>query len=704
MITAIENIQIFDPVGNSIGYFPVTDKCERSAKLMGEDYVKLSFCLGQRVIIPAFSYIIYDGQSFFLKELYRPTPTGSEYKYEFKFSSVANMLSKHIFFRYYQIPNQSGSGYQDVQPEPNYDVNGSLDEMATIAIRSIKGAGARAPKYNNLTTRYATMISDIILGEVLSDTPLETFRFESTNISDALTQIVQPYDTEWWIKEENEMLYLQFCKCEKKVSSGNTMVLETPVVVSDIFTYHPKGLHAYESNGLLSCEYSQEWSNIPQRILAYGSERNIVRKQALDKLNDKDVYVSYGKRLRLAPNTSYTVNDKDGNSVTMTTDAYGAVNNAGVTSGIEITEIFDDVYPQGHFIVTNVSQNNSGIFTITAQAVQPNADGTPKKVNDQYVLYTPAEAVTNHILPIENKEQTEDLTIIFESGYLNGREFGIARKQEMTYDNSGNLVSCVFKCQIVPDAGDDDSLNLPKGNFIPKAGDMFAIFHMDMPDGYVTMAEQRLAQATYDKLMEYQASRPDVKCKAEPEYFSTQEVRLGKRFSVYSELFGTLQFTDGTTSSLDAESTHSLADIDRTNSTVFTSRVTEYSHSLTKPNDVQFTLASGTVAGTLASIQSAIGEQTSDIRGLEQKHVNLSMRGYHDANEMKDMLQSIVAEMMLVGNEKYQFAFSMGIECVNYAAGEAGNTRGIKCFKHLAITVGVIKHTQKPYIDYTNGG
>ncbi len=701
MITAIENIEIFDPAGGSLGLFPVTDKCERSAKLMGEDYVKLSFNMTQRVIFAAFSYIIYDGQYFFLKEVYRPTPQGSHYQYEFKFSSIANMLSKSLFFRYYQIPE--GNGYRDVQPEPNFDMNGSIDELATIAIRSIQGAATRVPKFNGSTNKYAQLIAGIQKGEILTDTRLNTYSFESNYIADALTMIAESYDTEWWIKEDGNTLHLQLCKCEKKVTVNNQTVLETPVELSDIETYHPNGLHAYTSNGLKSCEYAQEWSNIPQHILPYGSERNIVRKQALDNLNDKDVYVSYGKRLRLSPNTTYTVKDKNGNNVSLITDSLGAVNNDGVTSGIEKTEIFDDIYPQGHFIVTAVEQNNSGIFTITAQAVKPNADGTPMKDGNDYVLYSATEAVTYHILPIENKEQTEDLTIIFESGYLNGREFGIARKQEPIY--TGNtLTSCVFKCQIVPDAGDDDSLKLPQGNFIPKVGDMFAIFNMDMPDGYVTMAEQRLAQATYEKLQEYQASRPDVKCKADPEYFMSQEVKIGKRFSVYSELFGTLQFTDGSTYSINAQDTHTLADIDRNNSTVFTSRVTAFSHTLTKPDEVQFTLASGTVAGTLAAMQAAIGEQTSDIRGLEQKQINLSMRGWHDANEMKDMLQTLVAEMMLVGNEKYQFAFTMGIQCEDYAVGESGNTRGIVCFKELYITAGTIKHTQKPYTDYSNGG
>ena len=104
MTAALETIEIYNPIGGSYGVFPVTDRCERSSSLMGEDTVKLSFSLEERYQFEAFSYVLYDNKHFFLREKYRPTPKGTCYEYTLIFVSPSNMLQKHIFMRYYQVP------------------------------------------------------------------------------------------------------------------------------------------------------------------------------------------------------------------------------------------------------------------------------------------------------------------------------------------------------------------------------------------------------------------------------------------------------------------------------------------------------------------------------------------------------------------------------------------------------------------------
>ena len=707
MIAAIETIEIYNPIGGSYGIFPVTDKCERHSNLMGEESVKLEFSLETRCQFEAFSFIVYDGMHYFLREKYRPTPKGSHYEYAMTFVSVSNMLAKSLFMRYYQVPldeseSESDEEYRNIQPEPEVNINANLSDMMEIVIRSIHGASERVPQFtavgvSRTKTTYALMLEALELDTetMLPGTELKTFSYESNNIAEVLNDITEQYDTEWWITESAGSLTLHICKCEQ---------LSTPAVLSDTFKYHDGDLKPYRSRGLLSCNYANEWSDIPQRILPYGSDRNIVRKQALDKLNDKDVYVSYGKRLRLQPNHTYYVKDKECNSVTITTDEFGAVENTGVTSGIEKTETFDDIYPQGHFVVTKCELSSNGAYyTIEAQAVIQDTDGSPMRdQSGRAMLYEDEEAgwmENHHIVPIMNKEQTEDLSIIFESGYLNGREFGVSRNQSAR-DANGHLI---VSLDIVPDGNEDEALELPNASFHPIArdnsyeGDMFAIFNMDMPDGYIDMAEQRLAQATYDKLIEYQNSRPDVKCQSEPEYFGNYyntggiSMSLGKRFSVFSELFGEVAYVNDDPN----------GEIDESRSTVFTSRVTAFSHSLTSPDNVEFTLASGRVEGKLAAMESMISDQSSNLRGLEQKHINLSKRGWHDAEQISQMLNSVTSEVMLAGNPKYQFAYNFDIEVIN-------SGRVIDNVSHTAKVVieggGCIQHTQKPYIDYPNQG
>ncbi len=646
------------------GDFPVTDNCERSATVMNDDYVKLSFKLIRQTVFEAFSFIYYDNQLFFLKEEYRPTSKGSYYQYEMKFVSIANMLDKHICLRYMTVDGTA------VSPEPEINMNGTLPEMAEIVMTSISGAADRLnADQPNLFYYYVLKRLALSTTDLQQNTTLQTFSFSGQNIADVLTQIANTYEIEWWLTQESlTSVKLHLCRCEQ----GDA------IVVSDQYKDTGNTLQPYESRGLLSCEYSQQWSDVPQKIIPFGSDRNITRQQALQTVNGNDMYVSYGKQLRLAPSTTYTVTDREGNEVQITTDALGAFTNTAVRSGIETVEMFDDIYPRCHFRVLGVTMRGTDnpIYTITAAAIK--ADGVS--------LMSYAEMVAAELLPLQI-EPNETLSIIFESGYLNGREF------EVSYDYKEVNGVMQWTLTIVPDEDGDNGVSLPFGNFVPRArveggyeGDMFAIFHMIMPQGYITRAQEELAQAAYEKLLAIEDTRPEIKCKTEPLFFANQTLCLGKRVAVHSELFGNIVL-------------NAVGDITDDSPSLFVSRVTAFSHSLTKPNSVEFKLASARVEGRLAEIEAVIADRTSDIRGLEQRSLNLSRRGWHDAAEMRDMLESLAAEMMLVGVEKHQFAFTSAITCVNGYI-----VSGIDHFDHLHISAGYIQHTQEPYIKYANGG
>lgn len=639
---------------SSSGDFQVTDSCERSAAVMGDDYVKLSFELLHQQVFEAFSFIWYDNQLFFLKETYRPTSKGAYFKYDMKFVSIANMLDKQVCFRYITVSGQS------IQPEPEINMNGTLDDMASIVVDSIHGAADRLMGTSRPQLYYAYVLQRLTLADdTLQGTTLQTFSFSGQKIAETLTEIANAYETEWWISQEDiQTVKLHMCKCE----CGDT------IVVSD--EYKVNG-NEYESRGLLSCEYTQEWGNIPQKIIAFGSDRNLTRNQALQDVNGNQMYVSYGKQLRLAPNTSYAVKDREGNSVTVRTDEIGALTNTGVTSGIESVVVRDDIYPRCHFRVLGVTVKGTDnpIFTITAGALK--ADGV--------TVMSYAEMVAEQLLPLQIAPN-ETLSISFESGYLNGKEF------EVAYDYKEVNGVMEWALTIVPEQGDDNGVSLPFGNLAPKVGDQFAIFHMIMPQFYITRAQEELAQVAYDEMLGVQDTRPEIKCKSEPEFFANQRVILGQRMGVHSELFGNILLdTNG--------------DIAEGSPSLFVSRVTQFTHSLTTPNDVELRLASSRVEGRLSEIEATIADQTDDIRGLEQRAINLSRRGWHDAAEMRDMLNSLAAEFLLIGEQKNQFAFTSAIECVNGYI-----VAGIDHFDHLHVSAGYIQHTQEPYIKYSNSG
>ncbi len=681
--------------------YPVTDKCERSAVVMGDDYVRLSFDLATRVQFAAFSFIEYNGQTFFLRETYRPKNNGtyrdssgvmsSHYTYDMRFVSLGNMLTKHTCLRNVVVVNETWN-------EPEININGTLDTLYTMIIGSIEQAALRIRNERQYYRQcLLSLVANKANARLTPNTDLVTFSFSGAKIADCLTTIANGYDeTEWFITEDNGSFTLNIAKHE---DGENVAILHLSDEKYEN-TGADKDVHPTLSGGLTSCEYAQEWNGIVQRITPFGSDRNMVKQTGVD--SNTDMMVSYGKRLRLDPNhkvrwqsgmtyeawvqasTSgatfgslypttamkrrgvtgcYVVKDKQGNAVLLEVDKDGAVTNpdTNVDTGIEEVVMYDEVYPQCHFKITSVEEKTKRIdgelqprYTIEGVAVDENK--YPKSVLANLGMF-----------PIRIIE-AETLSVVFESGLLNGREFEITNKT--TKDEGVTEYSLRFS--IVADGDITEGTLIPSGNFKPNVNDQFALFNMKMPDEFIDMARDELAQKAYDDLIELENTRPEVKCVADEDIFEQYDIYLGRRCEVTSEIF--------------VSDAH------------FISRVISYSYPLSAPSRVSFSLASAIMEGTISSIESSIGEQTGQIGGLNQRTVNLSRRGWHDASEMAEMLDGITTPMMLVGVEKNQFQYTSSVQCVN-----GRMNGGVEHFDHLTIGNGVLQHTQKDWIDWHDG-
>lgn len=697
MVAPISQIEVFSnasvlPNGKiSLGVFPVNNSAQRSATLRGENFVKITFNSGKSIPIPAFAFIEYDGQLFFTKEIYRPEPKGNNvYEYNVKFVSFDNLLSKPQAYRRVVV----GSGAeQQTWNEPDIEIVGTLQTIAEVVCESIK---ASAVRYEGV---FADMLSkvEIVSSEVSVNSESKAFSFQGQKISQVLESVANDYEIDYWFEQVGNMtngitkMLLHFCKYER--TDIDPLVLSDKTRVNRLNPYDPASppnpLKPTVSGGLDECTFANEWSGVVQRITPFGSERNITRQQAIVD----EMFVSYGKRLRLEYDHSctidgttyphaYAVKDEDGNTIPLSVDENGAVYVPGVTTGEETIEKYDDIYPRGHFRVTHVTQRgvDTQIFTVYAIPTEER--------NGQYVDLTDAEIdamqadPNKRLFPIEIQDG-QTLSLHFESGFLNGREFEVANKSaKMVWTGDGykvdpdNVNAHWIACfEINPEGDNNDSPQVPYGNMVPRGkldilgyeGDMFAIFNMDMPPYYKESAMNELAQKAYDEITAILSTRPEVKCKGNEEFFMQQNLCLGLRVKVTSDLFG-----DGTE---------------------FVSRVTNYSHSLSRPNSVDFRLCSSRVQGSISVLKGAIADQTQAVSGVQQTARSLSRRAFRDSQEMIGMLQSIIAEMMVVGVERNQFSFTMGIECLESAASPL-----TRKFSGLRITAGEIQHTQEPYI------
>lgn len=199
-------------------------------------------------------------------------------------------------------------------------------------------------------------------------------------------------------------------------------------------------------------------SEYATRIYAYGSTRNITQ----DYQSGGTTNALVEKRLTL-PVDQYPGGYRDVK--------------AGLSAEeiIEKTVIFDDIYPSSDFPISSVRLN---LRLDTDTVVGTNEDGTP--IYDTCPVY---------YFKIDGIDFSDDLIIEgqtlkvhFLSGHLQGREF------ELAYHSTSQ------EYEIITDK-ENGAVKLPNETLMPQDGDTVILFNIQMPNEYVTSAENRLAEA-----------------------------------------------------------------------------------------------------------------------------------------------------------------------------------------------------------------
>lgn len=263
--------------------------------------------------------------------------------------------------------------------------------------------------------------------------------YDNINLIDALTEMANTWDCEWWVTDS----IIHFGRCE----IGDAVNIEIGVQAATMSRSQSKGTYA-------------------TRIYAFGSKRNIpsnyrpVEEQAV-------VNGVVQKRLMLPAGTPYI-------------DAYPGLSQE---EAIEDVVIFDDVFPRR---VGTMSDVHTRTDTVT------NEDGT----ESTYIYYrykdTGLTFKNSYIL------EGQELRITFQSGKLNGMEFGVIFNPEPKDTTRGEQL-----WEIV--ANENYGRLLPDDIMYPENGDEYILSGFDIQmvsDQYIPAAEQELkerAQAYVDK-------------------------------------------------------------------------------------------------------------------------------------------------------------------------------------------------------------
>lgn len=592
MTYPIDTISIHN--GASLLEAIVTDSAERSHSLQQHNYVKLVWKSAENTPIVANAYIDFEGKRFYAVDDYYPTHKNGIYEYEIEFHSIEDTFNRPIFFRHVEV---DGTTWKEAE----WSLNGNIATIGNIIINSLNKCA-----YNAEFVLYPS--------DTYKDTQLKTYSFSGTSISDALAMIAGENEMEWWVEntglfnsDNQPIYYLHFGRCE----NGETLELSDE---------YENIAGVWQSKGLKSVSQSSNTNIIPQRLFVYGSDRNIIKKTVEEQTEGGAMNVSYDKRLRLPKLSGLEAiyqNIALGLKATVNEDS--SITIAGINNHFEQVKFFDEVYPKMTMEVKEVFVQNPNsenpIYWMSADklkslVVEP---ANPDKVNPGK-LGLLIEGCT--------------LMCTFTSGLLNGREF------ECAWEESTARIG------LVPI--DEDDVQIPFGAYIPKAGDTFILWNLEMPKSAVEDAQRELLSEAIGYIEEIFTSTTETECISEAEAFRlngyTDLIKVGQRIKVTSNVF---------------------------RNGALNSRVIKFSYKLTKPYDVNFTLASSRQTGRLAKLENMIADATQEVHSVGQVQRAISRRQWHDTEEMMQMLDSIQKQMVVVGDEQNAFVTSCQVDWDN---------------------------------------
>lgn len=373
-----------------------------------------------------------------------PTPTYDQstggYNYELRLDAYY-WKWKNKKFKY--TPEVAGQ-------EASWNFTASLDMQLGVFLRNLQALGY---KYRGNDFDFSIDSSVENSAKLMS--------YENTNLLDALTNMAETWNCEWWVEDN----IIRFGRCE----NGDAVRIELGVEAQEMPRSESQGTYA-------------------TRVYAFGSTRNIPSNY---RPVDETVVVNgvVQRRLMLPEGTPYidAYRYKDGKRVYIGEEGYDIGTEMPQEEAIEDIIFLDEVYPRTECVVGTV-----GSYTSTVEDEE-----TQETVTQTFYYVTDTSGLVfdeSYIL------DGEELRLVFQSGLLNGMDFGVTFHKAGTSLGSVTLESDVY--EIV--ANDDYGRTLPDETLKPTTRDKFILYGWDSTKitdlGLVSNAEQELRDKTVDRV------------------------------------------------------------------------------------------------------------------------------------------------------------------------------------------------------------
>jgi len=266
---------------------PENNKSVVRRSISADNFVELVFSHGEFMTVPAFSYIVHEGDFYRILQDHTPRMISNVWHYKMKFYPLSEMFYSPLFFRYFTV------GGEQIK-EADFFVNANLQTCGELMLEALQKA---FPEWN------------FVLGDIEEGTELKSLNFSGISIGEALNYIAQQFETEWWIVSRDD-------EAVSSPQAGSTIILNLSKC-------------RRLSNLLLYTDHNETGHNVqpfdlnlpkdrPERLFVFGGYRNMPRTTGLDQ--------SFRNRLRLPGGKEFIEID-------------------GGRPGLEAVEIFDDIFP-----------------------------------------------------------------------------------------------------------------------------------------------------------------------------------------------------------------------------------------------------------------------------------------------------------------------------------------------------------------------
>lgn len=243
---------IYDPSGTKPLYdMPeIYEGCVEKFTLMQEDYIELHFNSVDPIYFPIGSYTTWNDKKYYIIEAQQPSydeSTGG-YNYELKFEAYYRAWQMKIYKYSPDVDkeNDKENDKDNGTREAEFSLTANLENQIITFVRCLNKEGF---SYNgkDFEKKVVTDSENAAYKDYFNE--VKTMTYSSVNFIEALNQIADEWDAEWWVEEE----VIHFGKCQNAGEATEFKLGENVVSMSG----------------------SKSETDYATRVYAFGSDKNL---------------------------------------------------------------------------------------------------------------------------------------------------------------------------------------------------------------------------------------------------------------------------------------------------------------------------------------------------------------------------------------------------------------------------------------------